>query len=520
MKKIIKKRDNNGFIKGAFSLTLAAFLVKIIGVVYKIPLSYILGDEGMGFFNSAYSVYTFFFLLCSAGVPKAVTILITEAKTKNNKSEELSILNDTLKFFLILGLSVTFIFILTAGFLSSFIGNRRALASMLAIAPAIVFISVSSVYRGYLNGHLSFGRVAISQCIEAFFKLALGLILAGIAVRMNLPLEIISAYAIFGITLGSAFTCLYLKIEVKKQKSKYNIRQKSSFSFNRIKRIWKISLPITASSALMSFVNVLDLMMIMRRLGSLGYSEQISGILYGNYTTLAIPMFNFVLSIITSITTSVLPILTEHYTVQDKEGFNNALKSATELSFFVAAPATLFYGFYAKETLTILFEKSSVAVGSVLLALLAPSVILITLLTVMNTALEASGKYNAPLLCMLIGCFVKLISTYMLVGNEGFAILGAPLGTAASYLASILVSVLFLIGSNKTLGTVIRSGIGSVCVSLISLAFLGFLKQQIFIPADGIISSLITLLIFGMIYLAFSLIFGTLSFKKLKNLSF
>ena len=138
----------------------------------------------------------------------------------------------------------------------------------------------------------------------------------------------------------------------------------------------------------------------------------------------------------------------------------------------------------------------------------------------MNTALEASGKYNAPLLSMLMGCFVKLISTYMLVGNERFAIWGAPLGTSASYLASISISVLFLIGSKKTLGTVIRSVIGSVCVSLISLAFLEFLKRRIFILQEGIIPSLITLLIFGIIYLVFSLIFGTLSFKKLKNLSF
>ena len=520
MKKISRERDNNGFIKGAFSLTLAALLVKIIGVIYKIPLSYILGDEGMGFFNSAYSVYTFFFLLCSAGVPKAVTILTTEAKTNKNTSEELSILSDTLKFFFVLGLSVTLIFILTAGYLSSFIGNRRAVASMLAIAPAIAFISVSSVYRGYLNGHLAFGRVAISQCIEAFFKLALGLILAGIAVRMHLPSEIISAYAIFGITLGSAFTCLYLMIETKRQKEKYNLRQKNKFSFSRIKRIWKISLPITASSALMSFVNVLDLMLIMRRLGYLGYTEQISGILYGNYTTLAIPMFNFVLSIITSITTSVLPILTEQHTKGNTNEFNSALKSAAELSFFVAVPATFFYAFFSKETLTILFEKSSVAVGEALLALLAPAVILITFLTVLNTALEASGKYNVPLVSMFIGCFVKLLSTYILVGNDKFAIWGAPLGTVASYLASILISLLFIIRNKKALGTVIKSVIGSVCVSFISLVLLQIMKQHLFELEEGVITSLITLTVFGIIYLAFSLIFGTLSLKKLKNLSF
>ena len=512
--------NSNGFLKGAFSLTLAAFLVKVLGVIYKIPLSHVLGDEGMGFFNSAYSVYTFFFLLCSAGVPKAVTILITEAKSKDNTSEELSILSDTVKFFLFLGLFATLIFLLTAGLLSTFIGNRRAVYSMLAIAPSIAFISLSSVYRGYLNGYLKFGKVAISQCIEAFFKLAIGLVLAGVAVKMRLPSEMISAYAIFGITVGSALTCIYLKTEVKILKNRYNSKQKSNFSVKRIKKIWEISLPITATSALMSLVNVIDLMLIMRRLSSLGYSEQISGILYGNYTTLAIPMFNFVLSIITSITTSVLPILTDYHTKGNKNEFNKTLRSAAELSIFVAAPATVFYGFYAKETLTILFEGSSVAIGSALLAILAPSVFLITLLTVLNTALEASGGYNAPLISMLVGCCVKLISTYTLVGNDEFAIWGAPLGTAFSYVASILISLILFSKKNKVFGAVFKSGILSVFTSLLTLAFLQIAEKFLAFLEEGVMSSLITVVIFGVVYISFSLIFGTISIKKLKNLSF
>ena len=189
-------------------------------------------------------------------------------------------------------------------------------------------------------------------------------------------------------------------------------------------------------------------------------------------------------------------------------------------AFFVAVPATFFYAFYSKETLTILFEKSSVAVGEALLALLAPAVILITFLTVLNTALEASGKYNVPLVSMFIGCFVKLLSTYILVGNDKFAIWGAPLGTVASYLASILISLLFIIQNKKALGTVIKSVIGSVCVSFISLVLLQIMKQHLFELEEGFITSLITLTVFGIIYLAFSLIFGTLSLKKLKNLSF
>ena len=76
----------NQFLKGAASLSLAALMVKILGVAYKIPLSHILGDDGMGYFNTAYTVYTFFFLICTAGVPKAITILVTEKVANSDNS--------------------------------------------------------------------------------------------------------------------------------------------------------------------------------------------------------------------------------------------------------------------------------------------------------------------------------------------------------------------------------------------------------------------------------------------------
>lgn len=515
--KINKEKSKSAFLGGALSLTLATLSVKVIGVIYKIPLSYILGDEGMGFFNSAYSVYTFFFLLCTAGVPKAVTILITESRSKNSIAQEASILRDTTMFFSLIGLAITIVFALSSKTISEFIGNRHAHFSMLAISPSIFFIALSSVYRGYLGGLLQFGKVAISQCLEAFFKLAAGLVLAKIAHSMNFSAEYVCAFAIFGITAGSFISFSYLYIEILIAKKRFKKGQNTEKVFNNIRKICKISVPITASAAIMSLVNVIDLTLIMRRLNDLGYTESISGMLYGNYTTLSIPMFNLVLSIVTSITTACLPILSEGYTRKPNVFYKNA-GNLIDIVMFIAAPASVLFFFYPTEILALLFEKSSVALGSALLCAIAPSVLMISVLTALNTIIESAGGYNIPFLSMLAGCTVKLLSTYLLVGYDKFAIWGAPIGTALSYLVSVLISVFFVCKRRLLSISHLRNPATSLLISLAAFVLTNQMKAM-FSFLEGALLTASLLLIFAIIYLALSLAFGVMSIKKLKSIA-
>ena len=99
-----KNKISDNIIKGTFSLTISTLIVKILGLIYKIPLANILGDEGMGFFNSAYTVYSFFFILCTAGVPKAIMIIVSSAKAKNEDEEVKRIISISMRMFLYLGI--------------------------------------------------------------------------------------------------------------------------------------------------------------------------------------------------------------------------------------------------------------------------------------------------------------------------------------------------------------------------------------------------------------------------------
>ena len=436
-----EKKNAGNFMKGAAALSIASLLVKILGVMYKIPLARLLLDDGMSYFNSAYTVYSFFFILCSAGVPKAITILISNSAEKEEGNDN-KVLCTALIFFFLLGIILSLIFVVFALPISDFIGSKKTVFSMLAIAPAIPFIAAISVLRGYLNGKLKFVSVAASQFIEAALKLILGLVFAFIAIKRGCSRDIISAYAISGITVGSVITFIYSGVMVKIVNKDYKSRQMFVFAVSQLKKICSISMPVTASAAMMTLVNIIDLTIIMRGLNGLGYGEYASSVLYGNYTTLAVPMFNFALSITTSICTSLLPILTESVGNRNYEAFSSNLAKAGELSAFIAAPATAIFMFLPKETLTVLFESDSVAIGAFLLSLLSFSVILIAALTVTNTALEAVGRYNIVLFSMMVGSIIKLTSSWFLVGGTELALWGAPLGTSLSYIVSLSISLL------------------------------------------------------------------------------
>lgn len=511
-----KSNSTKNFIKGAASLSLAALVVKILGVAYKIPLSHILGDDGMGYFNTAYTVYTFFFLICTAGVPKAITLLVTERTKEKNKST--GSLLKTAKFtFIIISIAIAVLFASLSFLIAGFIGNRRAAFAMLAIAPAIPFIAVVSIYRGYLDGYMRFGTVALSQFVEAALKLALGLAISAIGTHLNLSSEYIAAGAIFGITLGSIVTYIHLLIASKRLNVIENAGQNCEFNKALLKEIFKISLPITLSSGVMSLVNIIDLSVIIKGLERSGYTENLSTTLYGNYTTLAVPMFNFVLSVVSSICMSALPLLSELSISKKGNEFKNSIIYAAKIVSFFALPATIIFAFFSHEVLIILFDRGSVALGSALLAILSPSVALIALLMILNTALEAKGNYIIPLFSMSIGGIAKIIASTILLTNTNLAIWGAPIGTFISYVTSVSFSLVIYQRRIGRVYLLAKGFIKSAICGAIAVVPTIALRNYIGRGDISVFSAFLLLGLYGTIYLLLSLLIDNFPIKVRKT---
>ena len=278
----------------------------------------------------------------------------------------------------------------------------------------------------------------------------------------------------------------------------------------------KISLPITLSSGTMSLVNIIDLTVIIRGLERSGYTEDLSTMLYGNYTTLAVPMFNFVLSVISSICISALPILTELAVNKKNFEFGKSLTYSAELVAFFALPATALFAFFSREILIILFDYSSVALGEALLSILSPSVTLIAVLTLINTALEAKGGYIVPLLSMGIGGVAKIIASSLLVGRADFAIWGAPIGTSISYLVSILVSIVLYRSRIGRIFPLMHGFLLSAICATVATVPTAAIKNHFLYGNEGVFGSLILLSCYGVIYLLLSFLIGSLPINQSK----
>ena len=513
---ISAQKNDNSHIKGALTLTVSAIILKILGFIYKIPLSLYLGDEGLGYFNTAYTIFSIFYLLCTAGVPKAITMLVTEAGERRRAGEERKIVKVALLFFLILSASVSIAFILFSDIISSVLGAEKARYTLISIAPSIVPIALSGALRGYLGAKLKLIHIAISQIIDGIGKLACGLILAYYAHTSGLGAQMISAYTIFGVTIGALAGLIYLWIACNFKKAKENIGQKETVSSGNIilKRILRISVPITLSSFVMSLCNMIDLGMIMRTLSSKGYSEELCASIYGNYTTLSVSMLNFVISLITPISIASLPAITGAFVNSDNDRANEVIKSSLRATAFLGAPMVLGIFIFSSDILSILFPSSNIELGAPLLSLLIPAGAILPIIMLVNSTLEASGKFYAPLLSMLVGSIMKILVGGIIMNTGENPIIGAPIGTVASYICALFISLLVLSKIKGIKAPILKTHIIPYLNAFISVYIGREIKDMKLYDLGEVASMLITILVCAIIYGALSLLSGVLKIKS------
>lgn len=502
------------FFKGAAWLAISALILKLIGLIYKVPLSYMLGDEGMGYFNSAYTVYTFFYIVGTAGIPKAISILVSKSEAENNNKGR-AIFKASFLFFFIFGTLLFLIFILFGKTFAVYIGNEPSLFSMYAIAPSILFVCAQGVVRGYLTGKMRFVPIAISELISGGGKLVFGLLLAKIATDYSLPLTMVCALTIFGITLGSFFSLIFLLVAYKRE-GKGKVYPKVQFK-KTITEVIRLALPITAAAALSGVANIVDLTLIMNGLNTSGYSETVSAVLYGNYTTLALPMFSLVTTIITPIATALMPSLTQDLTRGNLNGFKEKIDTAMTLTSFIAVPCAVFYFTNSYDILSSIFEKSSAVLGFALLSFIAPSLLILAPLTVINTALEAGGNVKLPVISLISGTVLKLVLSSHLIRNEAVGIIAAPISTFFSYLFSLALSSLFIRRCFEVKVGIIKHTLFPLTVSAVSVIIGAFARKILFKVGDGRIFSLLILAIMGATYLVLSVLLSKKLRKKLHS---
>lgn len=442
MENIKKSGVGNGIFQDAFILTVSTLITKIIGVGFKIPLSYILGDEGLGYFNTAYSIYVFFYALCTAGVPKAITLTLT--RECDNSLQKTAITKRAIRLFAIIGLAISMLMLLLSPMITRIVKNERVIIPLVFIIPSLVFVSVSGVIRGYLASVNKMTSIAISQLIEAAFKLVIGLALALCAIKLSLPLYYISGFAILGVSLGCVASCIYLYAVLPRETIRENDYPTVNKGDGIIKNILKIAIPISISASVINFASLIDMGLIMRGLQGVGYTSAEATALYGNYSTLVVPMLNLVISLITPFTVAGLARLSGLYFKNKITEYTEQLNELVSVIMFFASHAIVVLMLYSNEILDLLFSSSSSAIASPLLSCLAPGFLFLCVMTVLNTAIEATGDVKTPLVALIAVTLIKSIASSGLILNGKVGAYAIPIGTVIAYFLGMIISVLRL----------------------------------------------------------------------------
>lgn len=465
-------KKSQTFVEGALILMVANMMVKIIGAVFKIPLNYLLGDDGMGYFGTAYTVYSWLFIVATAGLPVAISKMVAESRAHGNQAEANRIFSVSYKLLASIGI-VGFLFLFFfSDWCAQLMASPNSAPGIKALAPAILFVSIMSVYRGYFQGHQNMLPTAVSEVSEALGKLIVGYCAALIFVKHGI--EKAAAGAVFGVSagamLGAASLALIHFFRKRKDVSQPSVEIRSNGAL--LKELIRIAVPITLGASVFSLTSIIDAGMIMRRLQeSAGFSYDTANNLWGAYTGKTITMFNLIPTLITAISISIVPTIAASFATGKFAQAQNATERSLKVTILLTAPCAVGMALMAGPILQLVFRTTS---AESTLSVLGYAIVFVSLVSLTNAILQATGHAVIPVVHMVAGGVVKVIVNYFLVGNPDINIVGAPIGTNLCY---IVILVLNLVSIRKiikirynTVGLVIKPLLSVLAMAAVVLA--------------------------------------------------
>lgn len=510
----------NGFVGGIIILTVSNLLVKVTGLLFKIPMNYIMGDTGMGYYNSAYSIYTLFYMLSTSGLPVAISVTVSEKRAQGKIGSAKKVFHLALAVFAAIGLLAFALMFFASDKLALLISSELSAMSVAAAAPTILCVCVSGAYRGYFQGCGNMMPTAVSQLIEAIGKLLIGIACALYAIRIGAEIHVVAAYAVFGLTAGSFVGMLYLVITgfVRGDRdlvTEHEIDYTSDKTGSIFRRFLAISIPVTLSASVMSLTNTLDTAMIQRILILSGMTAEEATAAYGNYTSLAVPLFNLPPVLIYPIAYSLVPVVAAAAGDGKFEAARDKIRVSLKYALIIGLPCAMGLSALSDPILCLLYNDTSAHAAAMLLTLLAPSSLLVCILAITNSVLQGCGKEKMPVISMLAGGGVKLLSGMLLIKLCGIS--GAPVSTFLCYLTVTVMNLAFTVRYTKvrlTPGMLYKPLLSAVVCSLSAVLVNSILK-----PALGSSPACVaSVLVAAVVYLTMLILLGEVSLTDIKNI--
>lgn len=461
------KKQN--FLHGAVLLAAATIIVKVIGAVYKIPLQAILGKIGYSYFSSAYDIYTLLLLISTAGLPVAMSRMISQASSVGDHAQTRRVYNTSRAIFFIIGAVSTALMMLFCKALAKSQEQPDAALAIFCLAPCAFLMSVISTYRGFFQGQGNMIPTSKSQVLEAIFKLGAGLAGAVVILQLGGSISLAAAGAILGVTVSCAVSVAYLFwVFHKTAQPEILAENQPIFCGKTAKQLLAIAIPITIGAAGLQLLIVAETSLYMNRLVSLLDSGKLNNGLVSAleqevlaeaakagevlttaqlHSRIAASMkgiynfsqtiYNLPNSLITPITISIIPAITACLTLKDDKGVRANSESASRITGLLSLPCAVGLIVLSKPIMGLLGGYTGVELdfAATLLSILGVSVFMRAVVLFTNSLMQANGHANIPVVNMLCCGGVRMVLVYVLVGNPKIGMLAVPALTALCNLA-------------------------------------------------------------------------------------
>ena len=460
-----KKKDKtmykSSFVKGAFITTLGIVIAKILGILYVIPFHAIIGDEGGALYGYAYTIYLVFMSLSTAGIPLAISKVISEYQTLGymKAKKRAFFLGKSIAF--ILGLVSFIILMICAPLIAKSIlgnitgGNTLADVTFVirVISTAILIVPVLSIYRGYFEGHRLFSPPSISQVIEQIIRVSV-IIFGSYFVLKSFNMNIASAtgMALFGATLGAIGAYLYLAIKRFKNKRKFN---QSIIKVNEpivkdsviIKKIVIYALPFIMIDIFKSLYNYVDMVTVVKGLVSIAsFNIDDAEVVFSMLSTWSNKFNMILLAISSGVIVSLIPNLTKSVVEKDQKDINKKINQAIGVLLYLMVPMAVGISFLSKS-IWILFYGDSIY-GPSVLAYYIFAGLLVGIFTAVVSIMQTLKDYKVVFISLISGLLLKILLNTSLI--SAFYKLGLPpyygviTASILGYLVSITICIIVL----------------------------------------------------------------------------
>lgn len=419
------KKKTNDILKQGTILAAASILVRLIGLVYRIPLTDRLGEQGNGIYSIAYKIYSIALIISSYGLPLAVSKMVAAKNVKGEYKNAHKIFVNALLFAMTIGGIVAGIVYFKADFLSGLMGSENAAMPLRVLAPTILCVAILGVFRGFFQGQNTMVPTAVSQIFEQIINAVVSVGAAYLFMDMYKTAKNVAAYGATGSTTGTLLgaltalifmVCVYLvnRSVIKKKMGKDTHEVDSNKQIYRILLITVI--PVILSQVVYQISGTIDSSLFLN-LTKNQYSSKVRESLIGTYSGQYDLLINVPLGIATAMGTSMIPSIVSSFTAYDMDEVKYKVKSVIKFNMMIAFPSAVGLAVLGKPINAMLFrnlvEYRDLAANLLLFGSIA--IVFFALSTVTTGILQAINKMSLPVIHSAISLAIHVVLVFVLL---------------------------------------------------------------------------------------------------------